>query len=99
MLEIPIYGIKINPKMGAGKKEELKAESLEEEVRELRKSVFNLIEVLLPPRDVREEVKKNLYLMELSFLRIFKTLLDYQVETLEKKVQGKKKKAQKIEVE
>ncbi len=81
--------------------EEVKSPSLEEEVQELRRSLFNLVEVVLPPREVREEVVRNLYNIELSFLKIFKTLLDYQVEILEKKVEGKgkRKKAQKIEVE
>jgi len=87
--------------MGARKKEDLKPESLEEEVRELRKSLLNLFEVLLPPKEVREEILKNIYTMELSFLRIFKTLLDYQVESLERKAEKRerRKKAQKIEVE
>ncbi len=87
--------------MGGRKKEELKPESLEEEVRELRKSLLNLFEVLLPPKEIRDEVLKNIYTIELSFLRIFKTLLDYQVESLEKKVEKRerKRKAQRIEVE
>ncbi|HHJ64414.1 MAG TPA: hypothetical protein ENJ61_05845 [Aquifex aeolicus] len=83
------------------KKEELRPESLEEEVRELRRSILNLFELLLPPREVREEVLRHLYTAELSFLRIFKTLLDYQVENLERRIEGRgrRKKAQKIEVE
>ncbi len=87
--------------MGGRKKEELKPESLEEEVRELRKSLLNLFEVLLPPKEIRDEVLKNIYTIELSFLRIFKTLLDYQVESLERKVEKRerKRKAQRIEVE
>ncbi len=87
--------------MGGRKKEELKPESLEEEVRELRKSLLNLFEVLLPPKEIRDEVLKNIYTIELSFLRIFKTLRDYQVESLEKKVEKRerKRKAQRIEVE
>ncbi len=87
--------------MSGRKKEELKPESLEEEVRELRKSLLNLFEVLLPPKEIRDEVLKNIYTIELSFLRIFKTLLDYQVESLERKVEKRerKRKAQRIEVE
>jgi hypothetical protein len=85
----------------AKKKEELKVESLEEEVQELRKSLLGVFEALLPPKEVREEILKNLYTIELSFLKIFKTLLDYQVDTLERKIEGKgrRKKAQKIEIE
>ncbi len=87
--------------MAAKKKEELKVETLEEEVQELKRNLLGIFETLLPPREVREEIIKNLYNIELSFLKIFKTLLDYQVETLERKVEskGKKKKAQRIEVE
>jgi len=85
----------------AKKKEEMKPESLEEEVQELKRNILGVFETLLPPKEVREEVIRNIYNIELSFLKIFKTLLDYQVESLEKKVEGKgkKKKAQKIEVE
>ncbi len=85
----------------AGKKEELKVESLEEEVEELKRKVFGLLEGLLPPREVREEVVRNIYTIELSLLRIAKALLDYQVENLERKLEEKpkKKKAKKIEVE
>ena len=85
----------------AKKKEELKVESLEEEVQELKRSIFGIFERLLPPKEVREEVVRNVYNIELSLLKIVKTLLDYQVESLERKVEGKpkKKKAQKIKVE
>ncbi|EDP74574.1 hypothetical protein [Hydrogenivirga sp. 128-5-R1-1] len=85
----------------AKKKEELKVESLEEEVQELKRSILNIFEAFVPPKEVRDEVLKNLYTIELSFLKIFKTLLDYKVESLEKKVEGKgtKRKAKKIEIE
>jgi len=83
--------------MGERKKEEVKPESLEEEIRELRKSLLNLLSFFLPPKEVREEVMRNVYTMELSFL----TLLDYQIENLERRAEGRdrKRKAQKIEVE
>jgi hypothetical protein len=83
-------------------KEELKPESMQEEVEELRKSVFKLFEILLPPKEVRGEVMKNLYMAELSMLRILKTLLDYKVSQLESKAQGKeekKERAKKVPVE
>ncbi len=83
------------------KKEELKEESLEEQVEELRKDLFKLFEVLLPPKEVRREVMKNLYTMELSFWKIVKTLVDYEVGRLESRIEEKesKKKVKKIEVE
>jgi hypothetical protein len=83
-------------------KEELKPESMQEEVEELRKSVFKLFEILLPPKEVRREVMKNLYMAELSMLRILKTLLDYKVSQLESKAQAKeekKERAKKVPVE
>jgi len=85
----------------AKKKEEVKVESLEEEVQELKRNLLNVFEAFVPPKEIRDEVLKNLYTIELSFLRIFKTLLDYKVESLEKKVEGggKRKKAKKIEIE
>ncbi len=86
--------------MGKKKGEELKTESLEQEVERLRKSVLGIFELLIPPKEVREEIIRNVYAMELSFLKIIKTLLDYQVEVLEKKTQLKeRKKPQKIEIE
>ncbi len=87
--------------MTGKKKEDIKVESLEEEVEELKRSVFGLFEKLLPPREVREEVIKNVYTIELSLLKIAKALLDYQVESLERKLEEKpkKKRAQRIEVE
>ncbi len=83
------------------KKEKIEQESLEEQVEELRKDMFKVFEVLLPPKEVRREIMKNLYLMELSFLRILKTLIDYEVGKIEGKVgkEEKKEKVKKIEVE
>ncbi len=79
-----------------GKKKEEVLE--EEEIREIGRSFSKLLEVFLPPKEVREEVMRNIYTIELSLLRIFKTLIDYQVEKLEEKAEPKKK-AKKIEVE
>ncbi len=84
-------------------KEELKPESLEQEVEELRRSIFKLFELLLPPKEIRREVMKNLYTAELSLLRIFKTLLDYKVSQVERRVESKeekkKERVKKVEVE
>ena len=83
------------------KREDTSPETLEEEVQEIRRAVFKILEGLLPPKEVREEVIRNVYNIEISFLRIFKTLLDYKLETLQQKMEGNKgkKKAKKIEVE
>lgn len=83
------------------KKEKVEQESLEEQVEELRRDMFKIFEVLLPPKEVRREIIKNVYLMELSFLKILKTLIDYEVGKIENKVgkEEKKEKVKKIEVE
>jgi len=84
-----------------GKKEKLEQESLEEQVEELRRDVFKVFELLLPPKEIRREVMRNLYTIELSFWKIFKTLVDYEESKLEGKIEKseKKEKVKKIEVE
>ncbi len=84
------------------KQEELKVESLEDQVKEMNKSLFYLIDKLLPPKEVREEVKKQIYMAQLSVLKAMKTLIDYKVSQLENRVESKpkkKEKTKKIEVE
>jgi hypothetical protein len=87
----------------AKEKEELKVESLEEEVEQMKKEVGKLLEFSLPPKEVRREIMKNIYTIELSILNIFKTLLDYKVKELEKRLEereeGKKERVKKIQVE
>jgi len=87
----------------AKEKEELKVESLEEEVEQMKKEVGKLFDLFLPPKEVRREIMKNIYTIELSVLNIFKTLLDYKVKELERRLEekgeGKKEKAKKIQVE
>ncbi|MDQ7037682.1 MAG: hypothetical protein Q9N26_00575 [Aquificota bacterium] len=80
---------------------EKEVESIEEEIRELRRSLLGVLEAFLPPKEVREEVVKNVYTIELSLLRILKTLIDYKVESLQSRIEKKqgKKKAKRIEVE
>jgi mRNA-degrading endonuclease RelE of RelBE toxin-antitoxin system len=46
-----------------------------------------LLEFFLPPKEVRREIMKNIYTIELSILNIFKTLLDYKVKELEKRLE------------
>jgi len=87
------------------KKESLKPQTLEEEVEELKKKFGSLIHICLPPKDVLEEIKKDLITAQVSILKIFKTLLDYQIETLQNLVEQdtqtkeEKKKIQKIKVD
>ncbi len=87
----------------AKEKEELKVESLEEEVENIRKEVSKLFELFLPPKEVRKEIMKNIYTIELSILNIFKTLLDYKSQELERRLEEKgetkKEKVKKIQVE
>jgi hypothetical protein len=87
----------------AKEKEDLKVESLEEEVEQMKKEVGKLFELFLPPKEVRREIMKNIYTIELSVLNIFKTLLDYKVKELERRLEekgeGKKEKVKKIQVE
>ena len=86
--------------MAEESKERLETGSLEEEVENLRAQVFKMLELCLPPKEVRKEVIKNVYTIELSVLKIFKTLLDYQVDRLEKKVKApEKKKAKRVKIE
>ncbi len=87
----------------AKEKEELKVESLEEEVEQMKKEVGKLFDLFLPPKEVRSEIMKNIYTIELSVLNIFRTLLDYKVKELERRLEereeGKKERVKKIQVE
>ncbi|MCS7308367.1 MAG: hypothetical protein NZ526_07450 [Aquificaceae bacterium] len=82
-------------------KEKTEQESLEEQVEELRKETFRLFEFFLPPKEVRREVLRNIYTIELSFWKILKTLVDYELSKVERKLEGsqQKGKVKKIEVE
>lgn len=83
------------------KKEELREETLEEQVEELKKEMCRALELILPPREVRKEFIRNLQMMELSFWKAIKTLVDYQVEKLEKKTypEEKKERVKRVQVE
>ncbi len=88
-----------------GEKKELRSETLEEQVKELRQKIVPLLELCIPPEEVKEEIKKNLITAQVSLLKIFKTLLDYQIEVLERLASeqktesgdGKKGKTQKVQ--
>lgn len=73
------------------KKEELKPQTLEQEVEEIKRKFAGILELCIPPKEVLDEVKKDFITAQVSILKIFKTLLDYQIETLEKLAQGEKK--------
>jgi t-SNARE complex subunit (syntaxin) len=74
--------------MSGRKKEELKPQTLEEEVEELKQKFGHIIQLCIPPKEVLDEIKKDFITAQVSLLKIFKTLLDYQIETLEKLAQG-----------
>jgi len=86
----------------------LKPPSLEEQVRELKQKFLPLLELCIPPEEVRKEIKKNVVTAQISLLRAFKTLLDYEIEALERCIAGEvgekkgskgKKRVQKIKVD
>ncbi|MCS7262502.1 MAG: hypothetical protein N3C13_03550 [Aquificaceae bacterium] len=81
--------------------QELRQESLEEQVEELKRDASKFVDFCLPPKEVRQEILKNLRTIELSFLRIVKALVDYEVSKLEQKLEKKQatEKVKKIEVE
>ncbi len=82
-------------------KEKVDQESLEQQVEELRRDLFKVLEILLPPKEVRREVIKNLYVIELSFWKILKAIVDHEVSKLEGKIEKveRKGKVKRIEVE
>ncbi len=89
----------------AERKEELKPQTLEEEVEEIKRRFSHILSLCIPPKEVLNEVKRDFITAQVSILKIFKTLLDYQIETLQKLAEGEekpkkeKKRVQKIKVE
>jgi len=88
------------------KKENLKPQTLEEEVEELKRRFGHILQLCIPPKEVLDEIKRDFITAQVSLLKIFKTLLDYQIETLEKlasegeqKKESPKKGVKKIKVE
>ena len=89
------------------KREELKPQTLEQEVEELKRKFAGILELCIPPKEVIDEIKKDFITAQVSILKIFKTLLDYQIETLERlaeggkkgETSGEKKRVKKIKVE
>jgi len=83
------------------KKEELKVQSMEKELEELRRDFFKFMEFCVPPKEVRDEIAKNLYTIPLSLLKIMRTLLDYEIKVLEERIKEteKKPKSKRIKIE
>lgn len=83
------------------KEKKVEQESLEKQVEEARREMYRLLDLFLPPKEVRREILRNLYTIELSFWKILKTIVDYEVGRLEQKVEeGKvKERVKKVEVE
>ncbi len=46
------------------------------------------MELCIPPKEVLDEIKRDFITAQVSILKIFKTLLDYQIEVLERLAQG-----------
>ncbi len=85
---------------------ELKPATLEEQMEETKERVEGLLRLCIPPKEVIDEIKRDFLTAQVSILKIFKTLLDYQIQTLERLAEGegstqkgKKSKVQKIKVE
>ena len=83
------------------REEALGVPSMEKELEELRREFFKFLEFCVPPKEVREEIMKNLYTIPLSVLKIMKTLLDYEIKVLEERIKEteKKPKSKRIAVE
>ncbi|HID65508.1 MAG TPA: hypothetical protein EYP32_00905 [Aquificaceae bacterium] len=83
------------------KKEELKVQTMEKELEELRRDFFKFMEFCVPPKEVRDEIAKNLYTIPLSLLKIMRTLLDYEIKVLEERIKEteKKPKSKRIKIE
>jgi len=84
----------------------LKPQTLEEEVEEIKRRFSRLLSLCIPPKEVLEEVKRDFITAQVSILKAFKALLDYQIEVLERLAEGEgektkkeKKRVQKIKVE
>ncbi len=86
---------------GEETKEVLEVPSMEKELEELRREFFKFMEFCIPPKEVREEVLRNLYNIPLSLLKVARTLIDYEIKLLEERIKEseKKPKSRRIKVE
>lgn len=92
---------KKNEERDTGREEALHVPSMEKELEEIKREFFKFLEFCIPPREVRNEVLKNLYTIPLSALKIMRTLLDYEIKLLEERIKEteKKPKSKRIAVE
>jgi len=83
------------------KEEELKVPSMEKELEEIKREFFKFMEFCVPPKEVRDEVMRNLYNIPLSVLKAFRTILDYEIKLLEERIKEteRKPKSRRIAVE
>jgi len=78
-------------------------ESFEDEAQIAREQALKMLfSAFLPPKEIREEVIRQMRISEMAFWKALKAVVDYQVQKLEKKTEPKqetKKKAKKIDIE
>ncbi len=84
-------------------KEDLKVESFEDSADTAREEAIKaLFGMVLPPKEIREEVVRQMRISEMAFWKALKAVVDYKVNKLEKKTAPKqetKRKATKIDIE
>lgn len=84
-------------------KEELRTESFEDSADQAREEVIKAIfGMMLPPKEIRQEVLRQIRISEMAFWKALKAVVDYKVNKLEKKTTPKqetKQKATKINIE
>ncbi|MGC8588150.1 MAG: hypothetical protein ACP5LI_03910 [Hydrogenobaculum sp.] len=84
-------------------KEKLEVESFEDEAQMAREQALKMLfSAFLPPKEIREEVIRQMRISEMAFWKALKAVVDYKVQKLEKKTEPKqetKKKAKKIDIE
>jgi len=86
-------------------KEKLEVESFEDQAEVAREQALKMLfNAFLPPKEIREEVIRQMRISEMAFWKALKAVVDYQVQKLEKKTEPKqeaegKRKARKINIE
>ncbi|GAB6078247.1 hypothetical protein [Hydrogenobaculum acidophilum] len=84
-------------------KEKLEVESFEDEAQRAREEALKMLfSAFLPPKEIREEVIRQMRISEMAFWKALKAVVDYKVQKLEKQTEPKqdiKRKAKKIDIE
>jgi hypothetical protein len=86
-------------------KEKLEVESFEDQAEMAREQALKMLfNAFLPPKEIREEVIRQMRISEMAFWKALKSVVDYKVQKLEKKTEPKqevegKRKARKINIE